>query len=180
MRYQKYNYLTKNFQLSKSKVFKMTNLISIKNLDILAGHFKPTGTFVEHGLLITNICGQIPYTELFKHGKRLKNTVTVQTSVSSKWKWAVLDKFLTSFLPSISDLRGYTSKKHKSSLYSWRIRSFFEWADADVLLSDRITKKDAFLPLFVNITLNSKYSQKFNEDYLRMLRIPARLSRSLN
>jgi hypothetical protein len=62
----------------------MTNLISIKNLDILAGHFKPTGTFVEHGLLITNICGQIPYTELFKHGKRLKNTVTVQTSVSSK------------------------------------------------------------------------------------------------
>jgi hypothetical protein len=180
MRYQKYNYLTQNFQLSKSKVFKTTKLISIKSLDILAGHFKPTSTFVEHGLLLTNICGQIPYTKLFKHGKRLKNTVTIQTSTSSKWKWSILDKFLTSFLPSISDLKEYNSKKSKLSLYSWRIRSFFEWADADVLLSDRVTKKDTFLPLFVNVNLNHKHSQKLNEDYLRMLRIPVNLFKSFN
>lgn len=174
-RYQKYSYLVKNLQLSKSKVYEPTNLVSINNLNIQAGHFKPSNTFVEHGLLVNNISGQIPVTSLFKHGKRLRNTVTIKNSVQSKWKWAVLDKFLNTFLPAIGDLKSYKTKKSKSLIYSWRIRNFFEWADADPLLSDRIMKKDVFLPLFIDVNLTKSTSQKQNEDLLRMLRIPANL-----
>lgn len=174
-RYQKYNYLVKNLQLSKIKVYKPSELVSINSLDIQAGHFKPTNTFVEHGLLVTNISGQTPVTILFKHGKRLRNTVTINNSIQSKWKWAVLDKFLNTFLPVIGDLKSYKTKKSKASTYSWRIRNFFEWNDADPLLSERIMKKDVFLPLFINMNLTKSKSQKQNEDFLRMLRIPANL-----
>lgn len=175
LRYQKYNYLTKNFQLSKSKVYDLSNIVTIKNVTVQAGHFKPTSTFVEHGLLVTNITGQIPVTNLFKHGKRLRNTVTIKNNVQTKWKWAVLDKFLNTFLPAIGDLKAYKTKNSKISTYSWRIRNFFEWADADSLLSDRITKKDVFLPLFIDVYLTKVKSQKQNEDLLRMIRIPADL-----
>jgi len=83
-RYQKYNYLTQNFQLSKFQVFKCNNLVSLIRLDIQAGHFKPNSTYVEHGLLVANIVGQVPSIELFKHGKRLRNSVVIKTSVQTK------------------------------------------------------------------------------------------------
>lgn len=175
LRYQKYNYLTKSLQLSKSKTYESNKLVSISSLNIQAGHFKPTSTFVEHGLLVTNISGQIPTTNLFKHGKRLRSTVTIKNSIKSKWKWAVLDKFLNTFLPVIGDLKSYKTKKSKALTYSWRIRNFFEWADADPLLSERIMKKDVFLPLFVDVSLTKSMTQKQNEDLLRMFRIPANL-----
>lgn len=182
-RYQKYSYLTQSFQLSKLLVYKTSDLITIIKVDVQAGHFKPSSTHVEHGLLIYNITGQVPVTELFKHGKRLRNTVVIKTTTPTVWKWSVIDKFLNTFLSSISDLSAYQSHKTDlvSSMYSWRIRNFFEWADADVLLSDRIMKKDVFLPLFFNIKLSSKKSHKSNEHVLRMLRIPATLyKKSMN
>lgn len=175
VRYQKYNYLTQNFQLSKFRVYKNNQLVSFSRLEIQAGHFKPNSTHVEHGLLLANISGQVPVTELFKHGKRLRNSVLIKTTIQSKWKWAVIDKFLNTFLPAISDLTTYKSKKSKTFGYSWRIRNFFEWADADSLLAERILKKDIFLPLFFNVYLTDTQSQKTNEAVLRMLRIPANL-----
>ena len=84
LRYQKYNYLAKNFQLSKSKVYSSFNLVTVESVTIQAGHFKPASTFVEHGLLVANISGQIPITSLFKHGKRLRHTVTIKNSIQSK------------------------------------------------------------------------------------------------
>jgi hypothetical protein len=81
LRYQKYNYLAQNFQLSKFQMFKNKDLVSVLKLDIQAGHFKPNTTHVEHGLLVANITGQVPVTELFKHGKRLRNSVLIKTSV---------------------------------------------------------------------------------------------------
>jgi hypothetical protein len=84
LRYQKYNYLAQNLQLSKAKIFNLSNLVSVQKLAIEAGHFKPTSTYVEHGLLLTNICGQIPQTKLYKHGKRLRNTVIIQSIMQTK------------------------------------------------------------------------------------------------
>lgn len=172
LRFQKYNYLTQNFQLSKFRIHKNVDVVSLDKLEIQAGHFKPNSTHVEHGLLLANISGQIPVTELFKHGKRLRNSVLIKTTIQTKWKWAVIDKFLNTFLTSISDLTLYRSKKAKTTGYSWRIRNFFEWADADSLLSERILKKDIFLPLFINMYLTNAQSQKTNEAALRMFRIP--------
>lgn len=175
LRYQKYNYLTQGFQISKFRVFKNKDLVALNKLEIQAGHFKPNGAYVEHGLLIANLTAQIPVIELFKHGKRLRNSVIIKTTVQTKWKWAVIDKFLNIFLTAISDLTLYKAKKTKTTGYSWRIRNFFEWIDADSLLSERILKKDVFLPLFLNIFLLNSKSQKINEVVLRMLRVPATL-----
>jgi hypothetical protein len=82
-RYQKYNYLTRGFQLSKFQMFKSTDFVSVSKLEIQAGHFKPNSTYVEHGLLVANITGQTPLIEMFKHGKRLRNSVIIKTSVST-------------------------------------------------------------------------------------------------
>jgi len=84
LRYQKYNYLTQGFQLSKFQMFKNSDLVSLVKLDIQAGHFKPSSTYVEHGLLIANITGQVPEIELIKHGKRLRNSIIIKTSVQTK------------------------------------------------------------------------------------------------
>jgi hypothetical protein len=173
-RYQKYNYLIQNFQLSKLKIFNASNLVTLDAFGIQAGHFKPNSIYVEHGLLVAGLTGQVPSIELFKHGKRLRNTALIKTSAIGIFKWAILDRFLNLFLPTIGDLKTFKTKKPTlvSSEHSWRVRSFFEWPDADVLLSDRILKKDVFLPLFVNISLSSR-SHLYSEQMLRMLRIPA-------
>jgi hypothetical protein len=42
-------------------------------------------------------------------------------------------------------------------------------------LSDRILKKDVYLPLFFNVTLSSNNSHQQNEHVLRMFRTPAML-----
>jgi hypothetical protein len=84
LRYQKYNYLTQNFQLSKFHVYNSNNLVSFSKLEIQAGHFKPNSTHVEHGLLLANLSGQVPVTELFKHGKRLRNSVLIKATIQSK------------------------------------------------------------------------------------------------
>ena len=83
-RYQKYNYLTQGFQLSKFQMFKNSDLVSLVKLDIQAGHFKPNSTYVEHGLLVTNITGQVPEIKLIKHGKRLRNSIIIKTSIQTK------------------------------------------------------------------------------------------------
>lgn len=86
MRYQKYNYLVQSFQLSKLSMYKTNDLVSLKSIDMQAGHFKPNSTYVEHGLLLTNITGQAPTASLIKHGKRLRNTVILKTSTPTVHK----------------------------------------------------------------------------------------------
>jgi hypothetical protein len=44
--------------------------------------------------------------------------------------------------------------------------------EADILLSDRILRKDVYLPLFFNVTLSSNRSHQCNEHVLRMYRMP--------
>jgi hypothetical protein len=83
LRYQKHNYLTKNWQLSKLPIYKLNDVVSISKIDIQAGHFKPNSTHVEHGLLVMNIAGQTPKVEMFIHGKRQRRTLLIKTSTSS-------------------------------------------------------------------------------------------------
>lgn len=85
MRYKKYQYLTKNFQISKTQT-SINNLVSLRALDIQVGHFKPASTFVEHGLLLANISSQIPVVSIHKHGKRLRTTVLLKTTLQSDRK----------------------------------------------------------------------------------------------
>lgn len=180
-RYFKYNYIVQNYQLSKFNIYNKEKFISINELEVNAGHFKPNNLYVEHGLLLSNITSLTPQTVLFKHGKRLKNTVLLKTKISSIYKWEVLDNFLNLFIPLIGDLKQPYLKrsKHESYKYSWRIRNFFEWEDSNILLSERVLKKNIFLPIFFNITLKNKDNiKKYNymvEQVLRMFRIPIKL-----
>jgi len=82
-RYHKYNHLVQNYQLSKFNIYNKEKTINISELEINAGHFKPNSLNVEHGLLLSNVTGLLPQIVLFKHGKRLKNTVLLKTKISS-------------------------------------------------------------------------------------------------
>ena len=76
-------------------------------------------------------------------------------------------------MPLISNI-SMVSQKRKNKLtskYSLRIRSYFELEEIDSLITDRIIKRDIFLPLFFNIKLKNK-GKLNNENYLRMLRLP--------
>lgn len=76
-------------------------------------------------------------------------------------------------MPLISNI-SIVSQKRKNKLtnkYSLRIRSYFELEEVDSLITDRIIKRDIFLPLFFNIKLNNT-NKLNNENYLRMLRLP--------
>lgn len=180
-RYHKYNHIIQNYQLSKFNIYNKEKILNINELEINAGHFKPNNLCVEHGLLLSNITSLTPQTVLFKHGKRLKNTVLLKTKTASFYKWQILDNFINLFVPLIGDLKQPFIKrsKYESYKYSWRIRNFFEWEDSNILLSERVLKKNIFLPLFFNITLNNKYNlKKYNyiaEQVLRMFRIPIKL-----
>ena len=66
----------------------------------------------------------------------------------------------------------YRKAKDVSSKYSWRFRSFLEWSEASALLSDRVLKKDVYLPLFFNLGLSSNGSNQQNEHAIRIYRTP--------
>ena len=83
LRYQKHNYLVKNWQLSKFSIYKLNDMVEAKTIDIQAGHFRPGSTYVEHGLMVMNLTGQTPKVEIFKHGKRQRPTLLLKTTLSS-------------------------------------------------------------------------------------------------
>lgn len=179
LRYHKHSYLVRGWQLSKSPIYKLSDLVELSRIDLQAGHFRPGSTYVEHGLMIMNLSAQAPKVEVFKHGKRERHTLLIKITSSSNWRWAIYDRFIHSILPLIGDLS--TSKHRRSeqigSMYSWRLRNFFEWAEADSLLSDRALKKDIYLPLFFNLYLSSRLSSLQNEHVMRMYRTPVVLYR---
>jgi len=82
VRYQKYNYLTNSFQLSKSNTFKSNTFISVTNLQVQAGHFKLNSFHGEQGLLLTSLTNQFPKLDVFTHGKKLKNTVLLTSNIN--------------------------------------------------------------------------------------------------
>lgn len=180
VRYKKYDFIIKNYQLSKFNIYSKNNILNIENIEIQAGHFKPNSLFVEHGLLLFNMTGLLPKIILFKHGKRLKNTILLTTLANKSVKWLIFDNFLNSFLPLISDIKLFNLKRQqKESLYySWRIRTFFEWEDSTVLLSERIIKKSIFLPLFFNIRFKKNnlitYYNYNIEQVVRMYKLPVK------
>ena len=171
-RYNKYDYILKSLQISK---FNLNNkdFISLNSLEVQAGHFKLNQFYSEYGLLLYSLTNQFPKIKIFKHGKRLKNTIVISSDISSNNKWEILNKFINEFMPLISNI-SIVSQKRKNKLtnkYSLRIRSYFELEEVDSLITDRIIKRDIFLPLFFNIKLNNT-NKLNNENYLRMLRLP--------
>jgi hypothetical protein len=64
-------------------IYNAWHIIKVTNIAIQAGHFKPNNTYIEHGLLIYNISGQVPKIEIFKHGKRRRVTLLIKTVISS-------------------------------------------------------------------------------------------------
>lgn len=82
-RYQKFNYLAQSFQLSKNAVYNLDSLILVKDIKLEVGHLKPNNTHPEHGLLLFELSNQAPEVRLIKHGKRLKNTILLGSTVSS-------------------------------------------------------------------------------------------------
>jgi hypothetical protein len=170
-RYEKYNHILKSFQISKNSVFKAKDIVSFDSLEVQAGHFKLNSFFGEHGLLMANLTGQYPNVKIYTHGKRLKNTVLASTKINTAKKWGVLDRIINDLFPTISDISLSKHKRmtNKSVNYSFRVRNFFEYEDFSALLTERLLRRDIYLPLFVNIQLTSSVN---NETYLRMLRLP--------
>ena len=170
-RYEKYNSLLKSFKISKSPIFKANDIVSLDSLDVQAGHFKLNSFFGEHGLLIANLTGQYPNVKIYTHGKRLKNTVLASTKINTNKKWEILDRIINDLFPTISDVSLSKHKRavNKSQNYSFRVRNFFEYEDFSALLTERLLRRDIYLPLFVNVQLTNNSN---NENYLRMLRLP--------
>jgi hypothetical protein len=83
LRYNKFDYLSRNFQLSKNVVYDLSNTISIDSVKVEVGHLKPNNTYPEHALLLTELSSQSPTASLVKHGKKLKNTIILTSTVSS-------------------------------------------------------------------------------------------------
>lgn len=171
-RYKNYNYILKSLQISKFNL-NNKNFTSLKSLELQAGHFKLNQFYSEYGLLFYSLTNQFPNIKIFKHGKRLKNTVILYSEITDTNKWHVLNKFIYEFLPLVSNI-SIISQKRKNKLtnkYSLRIRSYFEFEEIDTLITDRLIKRDIFLPIFFNITLSNN-NKLNNENYLRMLRLP--------
>lgn len=84
-RYNKYDYILKSLQISK---FNLNNkdFISLNSLEIQAGHFKLNQFYSEYGLLLYSLTNQFPKIKIFKHGKRLKNTIVISSDMSSSNK----------------------------------------------------------------------------------------------
>lgn len=84
LRYHKHSYLVQTWQLSKSPVYRLTDLVKLSGVDLQAGHFRPGSTHVEHGLMVMNLSAQAPIIEVFKHGKRQRHTLLIKITSSSK------------------------------------------------------------------------------------------------
>jgi hypothetical protein len=163
-----------NFLVSKSPCYFINELLTINSLQVQAGHFKFNAIHAEHGLILTSISGQVPIITTFKHGKRLRRTALLTSQINGAQVWKTLDRFVNVMLPVVEDLR--TLKFHKpfktGFQYSWRIRKYFEWDDISGFLSDRVLKKDIFLPIFLHLKITPVQSHLWNENYLRMFRLP--------
>jgi hypothetical protein len=178
-RYSKYNYIIKNYQISKFNNFDNKDVLTIDTIAVNAGHFKPSLVYIEHGLILSSISFSIPKASLYKHGKRQKNTIELYSDSSSNLKWSTLDNILNIFLPLIGDIKQMHFKRQKfeSLKYSWRIRNFFEWDNLNILFSDRILKKQIFLPLSINFKFKSESNNNFINNFIieqvmRMYKLP--------
>jgi hypothetical protein len=76
-------------------------------------------------------------------------------------------------LPSTSDIIINKQKniKELTNFYSLRIRNIFEGYEVNTLVTERLIKRNIYLPLFLNIYLSTK-NMINNKTYLRMLRVP--------
>jgi len=90
--------------LSKTKIFTHSNNLIpfIKSVQIEAGHFRVNHIHPEHGLILSTLTGKAPRAELYTHGKRRRNTITLESSISHPLH--IIDKLLTYTLPHIEDV----------------------------------------------------------------------------
>lgn len=172
MRYYKFNYLIKNFILSKTLIYSQKYLPQLIQVELNVGHYKVTNLFMEHGLIFLNLTGQLPISIIFQHGKKLKRTVVLKSIFNKKKIYRFIDKFISLVLPLLGDL--HTIKFHKLSTknnqYLWRIYKFFEYDDINIFWTDRVLKKNVFFPL--NFSFSFKNNTEYNEHLIRILRLP--------
>jgi hypothetical protein len=116
-RYLKYNCLVNNYFLSKQNQYVITQLPRLQKLNVAAGHYKLNNLFSEHGLIFLGLTGRGPQLNFFSHGKRLKKTIILQTSLFNKSGITFLDKFVNSIIPSMEDLNLIVQKKATNGLY---------------------------------------------------------------
>jgi hypothetical protein len=80
-RYLKYSHLAQSLLLSKTGKYTVSP-VTIKSMDLQAGHFRFSGLHTEHGLIFTELTGQVPNVLTFTHGKRLRRTAALATTVA--------------------------------------------------------------------------------------------------
>jgi len=104
-RYNKTNYIFQNFLLSKSSSCDISNIPKVYSTKIVSGHFQFNQLYAEHGLIFSEVFGQLPVLNTHIHGKRKKLTVSLSSNLVLNNTWSFLDKFINITLPSLEDFR---------------------------------------------------------------------------
>jgi hypothetical protein len=116
-RYTKYNQLIGNFFLSKQNFYSTKQLPRLDKLNLVAGHYKLNNLFAEHGLIFLNLTSNTPVLDFFSHGKRLKKTISMGTSLYKKQGLGLLDKLVNSVIPSMEDLTLLPQRRSANNMY---------------------------------------------------------------
>jgi hypothetical protein len=172
-RYKKYSLLANNYLISKTNNYNFTSIVSLQSFQVEFGHFKFVTLATEHALLMLALFNAKPIVKLFKHGKRLKRTVLLTSLQQNNNAYIVLDKLIHVLMPRMSDLITIKQKKiaKKSNTFIFSFKNYFETEEMLPFLTDRILRKEIFLPFNVRLVLNNNNYQ-INSMYLNMLRMP--------
>ena len=179
LRYQYYNSTILGFIAHKSNYFIYKNIV-LNKIIINAGAYKPSALFLQHVLLLTTLTARPANLAYQLHGKRQKRTVSINTKLINRYIWSFLDKFIQQFIPAITDFKTIKFKKSTQYVnnYTLRIRQklgiFIEF-DNLVEANMYDTFRGVYLPLTIHFKFNTQYPQIWNENYLRMLKLPLNL-----
>lgn len=173
-RYKKYQYLTISYCLSKISSEYNLNDIRLTSIVVTAGHFKPAGLYPEHSLLFSSLIGKSPLLKTYVHGKRLRRTVTLVSNLSYNKSILFVDKFVNEILPASVDFTAFYFKPSvKIKNLTCHFKYYFELDELAGLISERLFKKDIFIPLCLQFVFSDNVGSLLQQELcLRIMRLP--------
>lgn len=177
-RYHKYTKIAHSLLISKYYISSLSAIPFISRVEIQAGHFKiPKNdeSTSSRSLLLTNLSSSPrPIVQWFTHGKKMKVTFMLISTISSGSLYWALDKVFNLLLPNVGDLKSMFPRNNNHDLnYYFRINKPFELPEWDSLFPVSI-KQVNYFPFFLKVLLRPHVfnSNIINCSYLRMYRIP--------
>lgn len=171
----RYTYLINAAISSKQNTF--YNAFSDLRVNLVAGLYKPTSLKLEHGLILSSVAGQLPVFDKQSHGKRKKQTISLNSRHTQQSSTRSLDKIVHEVLPRIPDFLTPKVKKFSGGNYSLKLRQKFPpLPDFEDLISSQIHNEYSgiFLPLHIHLLFASTAHshQHAMLQHLKMVRLP--------